>query len=55
LKRKKGFPYVLIQSENNLVEAEQNIGSEKKRKNWKIGYLEVGLGSMLATMCIWVQ
>jgi hypothetical protein len=33
LKRKKGFPFVSLRSENNLIEAKRNIGSEKKQKN----------------------
>jgi hypothetical protein len=33
LKRKKGFPFVSLRSENKLSEAKQKIGSEKKQKN----------------------
>jgi hypothetical protein len=32
-KQKKGFTFVSLRSENNLVEAKRKIWSEKKRKN----------------------
>ena len=33
LKRKNGFPFVLLRSKNTLVEAKRKVGREKKRKN----------------------
>jgi hypothetical protein len=35
LKRKKGFPFISLRRENNLIDAKQKTGSEKKRKKRK--------------------